>query len=291
MLTRDPEARAVDSARTSRRHGEPGPVRRPRWWPELLIAAAGYGLYTVVRNLQGRATRPADYRRALSNAQRVIRVERSLNLFHERAIETAFLKAPWLVRGLDSFWAIAHFVITALVVVWLIRWQPHRYRHLRTALALITAAGLLCFAVFPTVPPRLLPKSYGIVDTWAKVGGIAARTPPRIERISDPFAAMPSLHLAWAVWCAAALLPAMKRPATRALAAGYPVVTLIAVLATGNHFVLDTVAGIALALLCLVVTAGAGRLGRRRRRTADLAGEQGPGLAAMALAGQSGAAA
>jgi hypothetical protein len=288
VLIGDREARVAASPRRSRRHAT-HQLRRPRWWREILIVAGGYGVYTLVRNLQGRATRPADYRRALANAQRVIRVERSLHLFHERAIEAAFVKVPWLVRGLDSFWAIAHFVVTALVVVWLIRWHPGRYRRLRTALALVTAAGLLCFAVFPTVPPRLLPRSYGIVDTWVTIGGIAARKPPRIERISDPFAAMPSLHLAWAVWCAAALLPAMRRPVTKVLAVSYPVVTLIAVLATGNHFVLDAMAGIALALLFLVVTARAERFGRRRRE--ETAGGPQPRPATIDLAGDKGAAA
>jgi membrane-associated phospholipid phosphatase len=106
-----------------------------------------------------------------------------------------------------------------------------------------------------------LPSSYGFIDTWARVGGIASNHPPRIERISDPFAAMPSLHLAWAVWCAAAVVPAMKRRWTKALAVAYPVVTLIAVVATGNHFVLDTVAGVLLASVSLLVV---GRSERRR---------------------------
>ena len=289
MLIGDPEAPVLACAPTSGRDEAGRKARRPRWWPELLIAAVGYGVYTLVRNLQGRATRPADYQRALSNARRVIGVERWAHLFQERWIQTTFLKVPWLVRGFDSFWAIAHFVVTASVVVWLIRWHPDRYRPLRTALALITGVGLVCFAVFPTVPPRLLPASYGIVDTWVKVGGIATRNPPRIERISDPFAAMPSLHLAWAVWCAAALVPAMKRPVTKALAGTYPVVTLIAVLATGNHFLLDTMAGIALALLCLVVTAHGGRL--RRRRPAGLARARELTVGGITMAGESGAAA
>ncbi len=237
--------------------------RRPKWWVEILVVAAGYAFYAVVRNVQGKQTNPAAYQRALLNAHHVIRLERFAGLYHEQRVQTLFLNLPWLVRGLDSFWAIAHFLVTAAVVVWLIRWHPDRYRPLRTALALATAIGLLCFAIFPTLPPRLLPDSYGFVDTWLKVGGIGAKKPPRIERISDPFAAMPSLHMAWAVWCSAAVYPAMKRRVTKVVAIGYPVVTLVAVVATGNHFLFDTIAGVLVALLTLLI---ASRVGHRRSR-------------------------
>jgi membrane-associated phospholipid phosphatase len=242
----------IDGPRT--RVLAPARVRnRPRWWGEAVIAAAGYAIYSVVRNRQGKQTSPTDYQRAFVNAQHVIRIEKISGLYHERAVQAAFLGSTWLMRSFDSFWAMAHFLVTAAVVVWLIRWHPDRYRPLRTALALATALGLLCFALFPTLPPRLLPDSYGFVDTWVRVGGIGAKHPPRIERISDPFAAMPSLHVAWAVWCAAALLPAMKRGWTKAAAIAYPVLTILAVVATGNHFGLDAVAGLILGLVALVV--------------------------------------
>jgi hypothetical protein len=226
---------------------------RPRWWREVLIVLVSYGLYSVIRNWQGKETDQADYQRALANAQHIIGAERFVGLYHERAVQSVFLKVPELLRALDSFWAMAHFLVTAAVLVWLIRWHPNRYRPLRTGLALATAGGLLCFALFPTLPPRLLPDSYGFVDSWVRVGGIAAHHPPRIERISDPFAAMPSLHIAWAVWCAAAVAPAMKRIWTKAVAYAYPVVTFVAVVATGNHFVLDAVAGLVLAVAALAI--------------------------------------
>lgn len=257
MLIDGPRTRVLRPARAA---------NRPRWWGEAIIAAAGYALYSVVRNLQGKETSPADYQRALVNAQHVIHIEQISGLYREHGVQTIFLGSTWLVRSFDSFWALAHFLVTAAVVVWLIRWHPDRYRPLRTALALATAVGLLCFALFPTLPPRLLPDSFGFVDTWAKVGGIGAKHPPRIERISDPFAAMPSLHVAWAVWCAAALAPAMKRRWTKAAVIAYPVVTILAVVATGNHFVLDTLAGLLLGLGALAVARTSTRRGRARRQ-------------------------
>jgi len=248
------------------------PTRRLRWWRVALIVIVGYAMYTVVRNVHGEGTSAADYQRALNNAQRVVHFERVAGLFHEHTVQRLFLRAPELVRELASFWAVAHFVVAAAVVVWLIRWQPERFRALRTALALMTAVGLLCFALYPTLPPRLMPASFGFIDTWARVGGIGAHHPPSIERISDPFAAMPSLHLAWAVWCAAAVAPAMKRGWTKALAVAYPVVTLIAVVATGNHFLLDALAGVLLAVMSLLVVTTVDRRWRgwqERRKPED----------------------
>jgi membrane-associated phospholipid phosphatase len=262
-------------------------ANRPRWWGEAAIAAAGYAVYSLVRNRQGKETSPTDYQRAFINAQHVIHIEQISGLYHEQRIQTLFLSSTWLVRSFDSFWALAHFLVTAAVVVWLIRWHPDRYRPLRTALALATALGLVCFALFPTLPPRLLPDSYGFVDTWVRVGGIGAKHPPRIERISDPFAAMPSLHVAWAVWCAAAVVPAMKRRWTKAAAIAYPVLTVVAVVVTGNHFVLDTIAGLFLGLVALIVARRLGRQGRQAQPVDRLSphAEFGSALALSAAGG------
>jgi len=158
-------------------------ARRLRWWAEGAIVATAYVVYAVLRNLQGKETSPDDYQRAFVNAQHVIRLEQISGLYHEHGVQTVFLAWTWLVRSFDTFWALAHFLVTAAVLVWLIRWQPQRYRRFRTALALATVLGLVGFALFPTLPPRLLPDSYGFIDTWVRVGGIAAKHPPRIERI------------------------------------------------------------------------------------------------------------
>jgi hypothetical protein len=249
----------VSSGATGELHRQSvGPLR---WYVEVLVAAVGYGVYAGIRNLQGREESVAAYRHALRNSLAIVHLEQRLGLYHERAFQRLLLHVPLLVKGLDSYWAIAHFTVTVAVIVWLIRRHPDRYRPLRTALAISTGIGLLVFAVFPAVPPRMLPASFGFVDTWVKVGGIAARTPPRIERISDPFAAMPSLHVAWAVWCTAAVYPVCRRRFSRMVAVAYPAVTVIAVVASANHFVLDCVAGAACTGVALLVV---GRWGRRR---------------------------
>ena len=107
------------------------------------------------------------------------------------------MRLPWIVRGADVYYATAHFLVTAVVLAWLFVRAPFRYRVLRTALAIGTAIALVWFGVFPVMPPRLVP-NLGFTDTLQQVGGLWSFRTPAIERISDPFAALPSLHLVWA---------------------------------------------------------------------------------------------
>ena len=100
-----------------------------------------------------------------------------------------------------------------------------------------------------------------------QVGGLWSFRTPAIERISDPFAALPSLHLVWATWCAFALYPAVAyRRWLRAAVIGYPVVTAAVVIVTANHYLLDVIAGVAVAAIGLYVATAL--IGASRRRLA-----------------------
>jgi membrane-associated phospholipid phosphatase len=117
-----------------------------------------------------------------------------------------------------------------------------------------TAVGFVCFWLLPVAPPRLLPGSFGIVDTMRATGtGHVEST--LISTAGDQYASMPSLHVAWAVWCALALYPVLRHRALRVLVAAYPVMTTLVVVATGNHYLLDAAAGALLAGLTGAVVA------------------------------------
>jgi hypothetical protein len=227
---------------------------------ELPLIAVSYAFYAWIRGQVGSATSPADQAHALRDAQQLVSLERQLGLFHEPGLEHAVLGWTWLVKALDTFWSYGYLVVTAAVIVWLLVRDVDRFGPLPTAFFLSTIVALGLFVAFPTVPPRLLPPSYGMVDTWSAVGGIAARTPPRIEHISDPFAAMPSLHVAWAIWCALAVGMASRRRWARALAWAYPTLTIFAVVTTGNHYILDCAAGIVLMLGATWLVSALGRV-------------------------------
>jgi hypothetical protein len=150
------------------------------------------------------------------------------------------------------------------VLVWLHRVHPARYVRARRVLGLATMAALLGFWLLPTAPPRLLPGE-GFVDTmaaWSRLGwwGAAASAPRGLADLSNQYAAVPSLHVGWALWCAWQISSATRRRSVKALAWGYPLLTVLVVVGTANHYVLDAVAGaavIAVAALLLKLPDGA----------------------------------
>lgn len=223
------------------------------WLRELVLLGVGYTFYAFVRGQVGAATEH-NTARGLAHARDVIAIERHLGIWHERAIQRGLLHATWLMQALDSFWAYAYLLVTITVIIWLLARHPDRFGQLRTAFFLATLAGVGIFLLFPTSPPRFLSASYGIVGTWSTVGGIAAHRPPRIEHISDPLASFPSLHIAWSTWCSVAVSSITTRRWVKVAAWGYTALTVLAVVASGNHYFLDCVAGGALMLAALMGT-------------------------------------
>jgi hypothetical protein len=224
-----------------------------RWWREVLYIAAFYGAYTLVRNTQGSAGRgftAAGSVTAFHHARGIIRIERDLWMYHERSIQSLFSGANFF-RFWDIFYGTAHFVVTAAAIIWLFSRQPSRYRYWRNTLAICTGLALIGFAAYPLMPPRLLDAAmvlhpsvhYGFVDTLAKYGGSWSFDSGAMQKISNQYAAMPSLHFAWSTFCLLAFWPACKRWWTKALAVLYPFATLFAIVVTANHFFLDAVGG------------------------------------------------
>jgi amino acid transporter len=215
-------------------------VSRLRWWREVAYVLAFYSVYTLVRNTGVDAEGP---REAFANAKEIISVERATGLYHEESIQDVFLGWRSLVAACNVFYGTAHFIVTAGVLVYLFRWRPERYPLWRNVLACTTALALIGFALYPLMPPRLLPPSYGFVDTLKEVGGLWSFDSSTVSKVSNQYAAMPSLHFGWALWSVLALLPSVRRGWARALLVAYPGVTLFVVVVTANHFVLDAVAG------------------------------------------------
>ncbi|MGH9166161.1 MAG: phosphatase PAP2 family protein [Acidimicrobiales bacterium] len=226
-----------------RRRPIPAHRRAPslRWWREVSYILAFYSVYTLIRN-EGVAG--SSVAAALHHARQVVGVERLLGSFHEETVQEWFL--GW--RGFISFWNVyygtAHFVVTVGVLVWLFRRQPVRYPLWRNTLAATTGLALLGFAFYPLMPPRLLPAGYGFVDTLKVVGGLWSFDSGAVAKVSNQYAAMPSLHAAWATWCALVVAPALRRPWARSAVFAYPAATVFAVVVTANHYWLDALGGL-----------------------------------------------
>ncbi len=224
---------------------DPADPRRPaglRWWKEVLYIAAFYGVYSAIRNTQGSATVSAAH--AFAHARNVIHVERGLGLFFEERVQEAFLGWRPFIQFWNLFYGTFHFVVTIVALVLLFRRFPARYPRWRNTLAATTGLALIGFATYPLMPPRLLPASYGFVDTLRVYGGLWSFESGPVAQVSNQYAAMPSLHFAWSAWSALVLVPALRPLWAKVLAAAYPVLTLFAIVVTANHFVLDAAGGV-----------------------------------------------
>lgn len=219
------------------------PVGRPVWWHELALIAVTYGLYTLTRN-----TLPAHQARARANALDLLHVERHLHLDVERGLNDAVAghgTRPLSVAA-NYFYSLTHLGVTVAVLVWLYLARPHAYRPARTALIATTVLGLLGFWLYPLAPPRFLPQ-LGFVDTVVRDGTWGSWGTNAVAEASNQYAAMPSIHVAWSLWSAAAVAIFARPLWLRAGVLLYPVVVLLVILGTGNHWTLDAAGGLAVA--------------------------------------------
>ncbi|HST48127.1 phosphatase PAP2 family protein [Jatrophihabitans sp.] len=243
----------------SSRRGEPGlagrprpgpaaqafaPVRRPRIIGELLVVLLLLRAYDMVRShAEVREVAALRHGRQLLDVERWlhINIELSANLWTTQQTVLSLLASYW--------YQFAHLTVTIGMLVWCWWRRAHSYRRARNALVLTNVFGLTIFLLYPAAPPRFLP-GFGFVDAVADAGFGATHGGPVT---ADQFGAFPSLHLAWAVWTAVVAYRLVRSPVLRRLWLCYPVVTAVAVVVTGNHYLLDILAGGLIALGTLAI--------------------------------------
>ncbi|WP_262286048.1 phosphatase PAP2 family protein [Micromonospora sp. MA102] len=224
---------------------------------ELSLVAALFLAYKAGRTLvAGRSGT------ALVNGERIWWLERLLHLPDEAAVQAPLLVHELPVRLANCYYAYVHFPATVLCLVWLYLRHPVHYRWMRRALAVLTAAALALHVLVPLAPPRMTALT-GLVDTGSRYGP-AVYGPPDTDTLSNQYAAMPSLHVGWAVAVAVALIT-VTSGRWRWFWLAHPVLTLLVVVGTGNHYWLD---GIVAVTLLGVILAGLPRPGASRRRPA-----------------------
>jgi hypothetical protein len=253
-----------------------------RWWKELLIVGTFYLVYSMVRNQFGSAA--VGWPEAYDNARTVIDLEKAIGLYQEARIQDLFLEWTPFIQFWNLFYGTFHFVVTAFVLFWLYVKFPWDYPRWRSIGLATTGLALVGFSLFPLMPPRLLgscgvygaciPDS-GFVDTVTQVGGLWSFDSGAGQKLSNQYAAMPSMHFGWSLLCFIILWPRIKNPVGRALIAAYPWLTMFAIVVTANHFWLDAVGG-ALALgLGYVVGTIYWQLRSRQLGVGDLTAEPG----------------
>jgi hypothetical protein len=194
---------------------------------QVAIAAAGVEAYELLRRL----VRP-DWPLAIRHAQEVLGWERLAHVAWEAPLQAAVLGVPGLLGGLELFYFAAHFLVTGVFFLWLYRRSAAGFRRFRNGFLAATAIALVVHWRFPTAPPRLA--GIGFVHPGLALAGL-----------SNPVAAVPSLHAGWALGVGVGVLRYARAPAWRLAGALYPAAVCFTIVATGNHFVLDAAAGLA----------------------------------------------
>ncbi|MGW7822313.1 phosphatase PAP2 family protein [Streptomyces puniciscabiei] len=223
----------------------PDATARPALIRELLLVAGLFLVYKLGRQLATGHTASA-----LHNAHRVWDLERAVQLPHENGVQSALLHGDTLVRLANTYYATVHFPATLAFLVWLYLRRPAHYLWARRVLAVLTTAALVLPFTFPLAPPRMLTGT-GLVDT-ARVYGPDVYGPPSSDHLSNQFAAMPSLHFGWALMVAIGLIAA-TRSRWRPLWLLHPLITLLVIVGTANHYWLDAIVAAAMLGVALAV--------------------------------------
>ena len=188
---------------------------------------------------------------AVGNATHLIGWERALRLPNELLVQHALLASHTVTRLANIYYVSVHFPLTAAFLVWLFVRSRSQYYEIRTAMALLTGFALIIHAVFPLAPARML-HGLGFVDTAAVYGPSVYASSPETDRVTNQFAAMPSLHFGWAVMVALGFVR-VGRSRLRWLWIAHPVVTLLVIVGTGNHYWADAVVATLLLVLAQTV--------------------------------------
>ena len=210
-----------------------------RFLREVALIGSAYMAYELVRSLS--ADRVAD---ALTNAFHIIRVEQALGIFTELNIQLAVLGFD-LVTDLLSLWYFwGHFPLMIAVGIWLLYRHPGDYRWARNAFLISGAVALVLYVTFPVAPPRLLPGA-GFVDTLKGVVVLQYDD----SGLVNQFAAVPSMHQGFALIVGAALFRSYGSRRGLLWLLLLPSLMFISIVATGNHWILDAVFGLGVALV------------------------------------------
>ena len=204
---------------------------------QLAVVVGAFAVYEAARH----AMEP-NWAQAFANARRIVDAEQVLGLAWEQSLQRAFLALPDLVTALNLFYFVGHFLFTGIFFVWLYRRSRDGFRSFRDGFLVATAISVLVHWLFPTAPPRLA--GVGLEDTLLLFSGIDIGSPTSAA-YSNPVAAVPSLHAAYALGVGIGVIRYARPLWLRISGFVYPPLVLLTIVVTGNHFVLDAVAGIA----------------------------------------------
>jgi PAP2 superfamily len=232
--------------------------RLPRGWGDLVRQFALFLLcyqgYQVVRGI-------ADGKDAvaLANAQHVIHLERSLGAFFEPGLQQTFLNHQWVIELANWMYLNSHFVVTTTFLAWLYLFRNEHFNFVRNMFLVAMGLALVGYLVYPTAPPRLVPGA-GFTDTVASFTN-TSQDSHGVGLLVNPYAAVPSMHIAFALMIAVPGAALSRLAWTRAWWSAYPLLVLFVIVVTANHFWFDAAAGAAVACLAAISAHQLARVG------------------------------
>jgi hypothetical protein len=213
---------------------------RPSWWKggirEITLVLVIYAAYSLT---QGGLTDREFL--AFHNAYNVIGFETQLKIFWELGIQSWFLRSDSLVQLTNALYTFLFYPVLISFSIWAYKYHRQQYSIARNALFISAAIGLPCFALYPMAPPRLLP-DLGFVDTLAKYQMVNYNSSLSAILVNQ-YAAMPSFHFAWTLLVGIATICIAKAWWLKLAGILLPLLTLVSIIATANHFILDAIAG------------------------------------------------
>ncbi len=231
--------------------------RLPRGWGDLLRQ---FGLFLVVYEGYQLVRGIADGRQAvaMANGLHVIHLERSLGAFFEPGFQQAFISHQWLIEVANWMYFNSHFVVTISFLAWLYLFRNENFNFVRNMFIVAMVLALMGYALFPTAPPRMFPGA-GFTDT-IHVFTNMNQDSSFASVLVNPYAAVPSMHIAFSLMVAIPAMNLVRSVWARALWSGYPLLVFFVIVVTANHFWFDAAAGAAVACLAAVTAHQLARL-------------------------------
>jgi hypothetical protein len=192
---------------------------------------------------------------AFANARHIMNAEKALHLYIEPWVQAKISHISVLLSFFNSFYLYAHLTVLLCCLAWVYVKRNEVFAFFRNWFLVMNGFAMICFAALPTAPPRLLPTS-GMVDTLYLLSPANFQSGP-VSLFANPFAAVPSLHIGYAVFVSMTVLLLARGRAARAFAVGYPLLVMLGVIVTGNHFLFDVLAGAVTTAAAYLVTLAA----------------------------------
>jgi hypothetical protein len=233
-----------------------------RWLPQgwldalrqLVLFAGAYYAYRIVRGVvDGQVTV------AFDNARHIVDAERTLGLFFEPGLQNWALGHHWIVDAANWSYVNSHFLITTTFLIWLYLARNESFYYVRNMFMVAMGLALVLYVAYPTAPPRFLPE-WGFADTVTDAVGQANANNANL--LYNPYAAVPSMHVAFALMIGIPAFKIVRSRVIKALWAVYPVIVTFVVLVTANHWWIDAAFGVLVAAMSAVAASAA--LGRAR---------------------------